>query len=1244
MKILAIRIKNLASLEGSTEIDFTQEPLCSAGIFAITGPTGSGKTTLLDALCLALYAKTPRYLQARESGIEINDVQGSTISQGDVRAILRDGTAEGYAEADFVGVDGQHHRATWSVRRARSKADGSLQADTVQLRNLSTGAEYPGKKKESLDEIERLVGLSFEQFTRSVLLAQGDFTAFLKANKDEKSSLLEKLTGTHIYSMISRQVYERYKQEEQEFRELNLKKEGITMLTGEELQALHDEKTNLEKEIRSLEKQVQDLATEINWFKRLSELQLSRDQAAQALAHAAEAKKEAGDRDRKFKQIEQVQQIRSRVDALRQAEKQQAQKTDELKDLDGYISKQLEQKEELEKQLQQASEQLAEKTKAQKKAGPLLDEAKRLDTLIHEKQEQVNIALNDLDECRDKHRQQKDQVQDKKDELDKLSEQIEALQTWKKENIAGQPVAENSRLIVTKLNDARKLLETLTSISEEIRESEMKTGLLGKEKEDLKTQCDTLQMELDTMQLSIETLQKELQKIDPGTLEQEKALVNDRVEDVVAARAHWNILSGKLTDFKKLVKNLEINRVSLRENEDLREKSSQLLLKAQTKKETTSALLDKARIAAAGDVENLRSHLVDGEPCMVCGSTTHPYAQHAPGQDKILQQIEQEHRQNEKDWEDSLKENSILKEICTNLEKTIVLQQDEIAMSKKSLEVLQKDWMNFKLYDEIKFVPEHDSGEWLYKRLQELKEIQKNLLLQLQAYQKTKHKLEEQNVRTEKLEKELTEINNAIKDKDRSRLSLQEHIKQLRQQQIRTKAEENTLENDLEPYVTGLPWMAEWKNNPEEVTGRIQNFAEQWKKNTDRLEDFRKEYGIMSAILSGMEVQSKNLLEEAEKKQGFYSGLAKGLEEIMQKRKSVFGGEGVPEVENRLKDDMVKALENLERIKEKRDENSQSLLKADTRKKQLSRDLDDLKRDAGDHTHHIDEWIAVFNASHATALDNAQLLSLLSFTPVWMDAERKTLRMIDDEVTRSKSVLDAGEVSLKQHKEKRISDRQADELETLFSGVKSSLDAAIKAKNEKGFRLQQDEDNKKKIGELLKTIEAKALIADNWSKLNEIIGSADGKKFRQIAQEYTLDVLLGYANVHLGMLTKRYKIERIPASLGLQVLDKDMGDEVRTVYSLSGGESFLVSMALALGLASLSGSRMKVESLFIDEGFGSLDPATLNIAMDALERLHNQGRKVGVISHVQEMTERIPVQIRVSRMSSGKSKVELTGS
>ena len=138
-------------------------------------------------------------------------------------------------------------------------------------------------------------------------------------------------------------------------------------------------------------------------------------------------------------------------------------------------------------------------------------------------------------------------------------------------------------------------------------------------------------------------------------------------------------------------------------------------------------------------------------------------------------------------------------------------------------------------------------------------------------------------------------------------------------------------------------------------------------------------------------------------------------------------------------------------------------------------------------------------------------------------------------------------------------------------------------------------------------------------------------------------MLLDYANAHLQGLTRRYRIERQRDSLGLLVVDQDMGDELRSVHSLSGGESFLVSLALALGLASLSSHRVKVESLFIDEGFGSLDAESLNVALDALDRLQALGRKVGVISHVQEMTERIGTRVRVSRLNGGASRVAVEG-
>jgi exonuclease SbcC len=449
MKILAIRIKNLASLEETTEIDFTAEPLCSAGMFAITGATGAGKSTILDALCLALYGKTPRYLQAKEMGIEIRDVQGSTLNQGDVRSILRDGTADGFAEVDFVGTDTQHYRATWSVRRARNMADGNMQSDNVTLKNINTNTDIPGRKPETLNEIARLIGLNFEQFTRSVLLAQGDFTAFMKANRDEKSSLLEKLTGTHIYSEISKKIYEKYKAEDLLLREFYLRKEGIITLTDDELKTLSDEQETLETEIKSLEKDIEKLTAEISWHDQLAKLQTSHDEAQTAVQQATEAKILASPRKQKLQTVEQAQQTRSWEDALKHAQQQHADKTAVFTALKATIATQQEQKENLEKQLELAQNHLSEKNKALTDALPLLEQARKLDILLTEKKEQVQKLKEEAENASEANQKQQTELTAKQQEFNNLVTQIKTITDWKTEHADRSPIAENKGLILS---------------------------------------------------------------------------------------------------------------------------------------------------------------------------------------------------------------------------------------------------------------------------------------------------------------------------------------------------------------------------------------------------------------------------------------------------------------------------------------------------------------------------------------------------------------------------------------------------------------------------------------------------------------------------------------------------------------------------------------------------------------------------------------------------------------------------
>ncbi|MEG2849584.1 MAG: AAA family ATPase, partial [Bacteroidales bacterium] len=310
MKILAIRGKNLASLDGEFEIDFTIEPLKSAGIFAITGSTGSGKSTLLDALCLALFDDTPRTNMASENNIQIVDVKDKTINQKDSRNILRRGTSDGYAEVDFVSLGGEIFRSRWSVRRSRDKIDGLLQSSELRLINIVSNVEVQGRKTELLAKIVELIGLTFYQFTRAVLLAQGDFATFLKATQKEKAELLEKLTGTEIYSRISTLIYEKSKIAEQELNLLKERIKDVEILSGENFNILAAEKVLIVHEVKAVQNEVTILTEKLKWIVDDEVLRNSVNGAEQILANSQNAIEQAKPRYDKLAQIDSVQEIR----------------------------------------------------------------------------------------------------------------------------------------------------------------------------------------------------------------------------------------------------------------------------------------------------------------------------------------------------------------------------------------------------------------------------------------------------------------------------------------------------------------------------------------------------------------------------------------------------------------------------------------------------------------------------------------------------------------------------------------------------------------------------------------------------------------------------------------------------------------------------------------------------------------------------------------------------------------------
>ena len=1241
MKILAIRIKNLASLEGITEIDFTKPPLSTAGIFAITGPTGAGKSTILDALCLALYGRTPRYLEAKEQGIEVRDGKDGLINQGDHRGILRDGAGVGSAEVDFVAVDGCTYSATWRVRRAKDKAEGSMQADSLELKNLDTGISFPGTKKVVAPEIERLIGLNFEQFTRSVLLAQGEFTAFLKAGKDHKSSLLEKLTGTQVYSQISQRIFESHKLEEQQLRDLNFKKEGILILTTAELVSLQGKNKSAKEIIELWQKEIVVFDKEITWYHQFKSLSEQLELAGKSVMDANEFKQNSSDRLVLLRSVELVQPARKLVDHHGNILNQLTTKKSSLGEVDNELSELNIQLESCVSLLATATQACEEKTKHYDLAKPLLARARELDVKIAGKAEQV-LEAEKLETIAANNTLEKETViKVKREKSALLVSSVNELQNWKIENEARQAIAEHETLINSKLTDAQDLLSRSHNLSRQAQGLSADIAAESKKLEILKVTAEPLKLQLKEKQEHGVQLRAKLSVVDITKLEAEKLFNDNNLVDLNTAQGHWEILTDRITGFNNIAKRLKADQAAHADKLPQLEKATEALGILKTKKETSLQLLQKAQLSVTESVESLRGHLSEGEPCPVCGSNEHPYADHNPQLNAVMQQLEAENKQYEKDYEKGLMLCSSLQENLLQLKKAIKTGMEEISEKESSLNVLKTKWKSLPLYAAMGSIADDVKAEWIQKQMEGVKALQKSIQTQLTTYHTHKKELDELQKQERSVEQQVNENLTATSKGEQS-------VELLKQQLNNSNKEKERLNNSLQQVKAGLDvyfaneeWFDKWQKEPPAFEENITKFSARWREQIKKLLNDAADLQTTNATLEEQEVHLKNLVKEQQSKQTILSGLQQTYHDLLQQRQVIFNGAEADQVETTLKTAEEESLQNLESQKAADRNIRTKIAKTGATAEQLKKDLIQLQEQELAAGHNIENWIATFIQKQGLSFDIDKLLELLQHTPEWIEEERKVLRSMDDAITQAQSVLRERTTRMQEHEKLRYGERNLEELEILRGEANTGMQQATQEQTETQLLLQQDEANRIRIGDLLNAIDTQAIITDNWAKLNDIIGSADGKKFRQIAQEYTLDVLLGYANIHLQSLSRRYLLERIPNTLGLQVLDLDMGNEVRTVFSLSGGESFLVSLALALGLASLSSSRMKVESLFIDEGFGSLDPATLNIAMEALERLHNQGRKVGVISHVQEMTERISTQVKVSKLSNGRSKVEV---
>lgn len=1242
MKILAIRIRNLTSLAGDTEIDFTKEPLASAGIFAITGSTGAGKSTILDALCLALYGKTPRYKQA-ENTVDITDVKGATIKQDDVRATLRDGAAEGAASVDFVATDGLPYRATWSVRRARNKIDGNLQAYEMALLNLHTHQPIPGKKTELLERIEALVGLQFEQFTRSVLLAQGDFTAFLKAGRDEKSALLEKLTGTFIYSEISKKIFEKHKEKALQVRELELRVKDISLLSEEEEQAVYTEKSAVETALSAQENLQKSLEKAKQWhqvkLKLSQEVQeaLQEEQQLQQIISESEAEKI------ELEEIKSAQSARPIFEQLKALTAQKASE-EEQKNQNQLSLQSLQvrvQKTQHDWQLQ--NDELQQLKAEEMHLRPEIELARKLDQQIQgykKDQQQWTLSISEKEK-------KKEEVQVN---LHRLNEQISLLNRsiqlkieWKNARIEKMAIAENHSLIEQQLIQAQDALQFIRVKTIRLKELVEQSTAYAQSINMLDQQAQEAEKTIQglTQELTNEELQ--LAEVEVVNWRADLEWCNKQLFSLLKIQQAWTSWHQEFlaTQEKELL--LQRLEKDFQNQEQQVQILTSALGKATERKDLAYELYDSSRQLANPTVEGLRAELRSGEPCPVCGSTEHPFGHESDMAAKILSELAQKWKEEEKNYQELYAEHLNVQGLLRQTEREFLSLQQTVKEKKEWL--LQQEEQDVLAHSPeiFKSLGFSERSSWLISEINRVSEQSEARKRQIQQF-------EEAQQHSKNLSQKLNDLLLEEKGRQTEKQKLLLQLQYAEKEQVRLKEEQGEREGKLNEIKAGLSkyfnkeqWYENWTAAPQKFLLQIQEFAVAWKENEQVLTTDTRNRDLHLQELTFLQTKMQEITEEITAAKKELDGVERNRALIEAQRLQCLEGRAVEEVQQNLSGGLTKVGEALDSTKEILIEVEKQLAAEERLRDKLEQVLQRLEEQLREQNVLLSNWLEEFNKDWEDAISERKLAEWLQFDESLLQEKEKRFRGLEERMKANQTLLEERKRKLAEHENSGERSESEEEIARMLGLVLKDIEEKRAKWSELNVKIKNQETNKEKLGDLLDELRKEQMDTSEWAKLNELIGSADGKKFRQYAQEYTLEVLLGYANVHLNKLSSRYVLERIPNSLGLQVVDQDMADEIRSVYSLSGGESFLVSLALALGLATLSSSKIKVESLFIDEGFGSLDPETLNMAMEALERLHHQGRKVGVISHVQEMTERIPVQIQVEKMRGGASRVQIIG-
>ncbi|OLF78572.1 exonuclease SbcC [Alteromonas sp. W12] len=1239
MRILTLRLKNLNALKGEWKIDFTQSPFIDNGLFAITGPTGAGKTTLLDAICLALYHQTPRLGPISTSN---ND-------------IMTRGTAECLAEVEF-DIKGKAYRAFWSMRRARGKVDGNLQSAEVELAEVESGKVLATQVRPKSEEIEKLTGLNFARFTKSMMLSQGDFAAFLNANEADRAELLEELTGTEIYGQISQAVHQQFSDAKQKKKEFAIKLDGVTLLSYEQITQLEEEQAQTKSQVATSNQTLVQLQKQQQWQQAFNANELTIKEASEAQQTANNAINEARQELDLLTQSEPAEKLRlpflqknglqqdvtrykERLDGkaaqLPDLKTQKAQLSLEVMNAEQALVLTKQQSSELEKRINEQvvplDNQIAQLTTEQQKAN---ENAARLRQSINA----LTLKRTEIENASADNKTKLGELETYLREHQSLSGIAEFISGW----------SETARHI----EHDKKQLETLTqSVNNHRQALSSLDDAIAKTNESLSALTQTF----DDKNAQVAKCEKALQ-----------AALSDKPSDTNSANAtskaslqqerdtklhHWdNVL--QIGHIQQQYLALEQEKVSLgAQKEDLAKKLAQQQSDRQALvdayKQTRSNLKDiEALIALDAEVAHLRARLKSGEPCPVCGANEHTTSsvvidvpETIQKRDSLKQQLDDIELQGARAKESVTQTEFTLAQVNKQLEQASGQRDTLLEKWQQISSVLSADIPSFEKVDintsqsvsqfTQQFKTRLDDISAQLKRLEECEQAL-NAALQAkneaqQALQGKQSELAVSLQQRETFEKQFNERNVELENKTQG---INNSILALSETMTAHGADIHNL---------AIDGIATWLNEKAEALKTYKHNHQLHAKLKDELQGVSSALLVVNRDIESAEDQLKGVCEELVQ-------LDNSLKALRDSRTTVFPEGNIAETRNKASAAQEMAERNVSECKSRLQQTDTILSRLEAEIAQLNEQMREKEQVLAEATEHFNRQLASSPFADEQAFSNALL----------DEDTRNTLLELQKRLTQQKQQADlklenaiATQQSLKAHAnaaqwQSELEEHGAQWLDTKITQQAQHRDTLLSSLGQIEQQLSANNQAREKQQQLVDEMAAFEAYYDDITYLHSLIGSASGDKFRRFAQGLTLDNLVQLANQQLDKLHGRYQLMRKEnEGLGLSVLDTWQGDVVRDTKTLSGGESFLVSLALALALSDLVSHKTSIDSLFLDEGFGTLDAETLDVALDALDNLNASGKMIGVISHIEAMKERIPTQLKViKRNGVGLSALE----